>query len=146
MAIKYGTDAQAYLSQQTSGGRNHVRMAHDVILFKDTFITTGDETADDTVYLCREIPGGSTIVPVFSRIHTVSQPAATAFVVDLGANGVGDNILDGVAVNSAGIVTPTTREIEVPEATRLIMTLKTVTGAVTAGRVIDFYFALRQTS
>lgn len=146
MPTFYGNDAQDYLTARTNGQRKWFRMANDLVIWKDTYEFAGTESANDEILLSREFPAGSIVIPVLSRVHTVTQPAADALVADLGINGVADNILDGVAINTVGIVTPATREIEIVEASRPVLTLKTVTGAVTAGREIDFYFALRQTS
>lgn len=142
----YGTDAAKLFAQQTSGGRQQVRMAHDAMIVKESYVFDGTEVADDEILLGRDLPAGCFLIPVLSRIHTVTQPAATALVADIGVNGVADNVIDGISINSVGIVTPTKQEIEITEATRIRMTLKTVTGTVTAGRQIDFYFVLRQTS
>ena len=46
----------------------------------------------------------------------------------------------------SGRSTPILPEIELAVAAQPYVTLTTVTGAVTAGRIIDFYFAVRQTS
>lgn len=146
MATKYGTDAQNYQTAQTSGGRKYFRMAHDVMIWKDSYVFDGTEVANDVIKLSREFPAGTIVMPALSKVHTVTQPAATALVADIGIAGTADNIVDGVSLNSVGLVTPATREIEITTASQPTVTLKTVTGVVTAGRVIDFYFAVRQTS
>lgn len=145
MPTFYGTDAQNYLTAKTSGGRKHFRMAHDVMIWKDSYTTVGTEIAGDIIYLAREIPAGAIVIPIFTRIHTRTQPAATAFTANVGIVAAAD-ILAATSINAVGIVTPILPEIELTTAAQPYVTLTTVTGAVTAGRIIDFYFAVRQTS
>jgi hypothetical protein len=145
MATFYGTDAQDLETARTSGQRKFTRMANDTLVFKDTYVFKGTEVTGDEIILSRELPAGLFIIPIATRIHTVAVPAATAMVVTMGI-GTAGNILSATSVNAVGVVSGTGREIELIQATQPKMVLTTVTGAVTAGAVIDVYFFIRSTS
>ena len=145
MATFYGADAQKYLNSQTTGGNeNFTRQAPDLIVIKDTITIPAGLATGDIVFLGRELPGGRTIIPALSAVHVVTDPGTT-LTLDIGINGVVDNIADGVECSIVGVRQPLEREVESVAGTRIIATVATAT-ALTAGAIIDIYIVCRQTS
>lgn len=145
MAIFYGADAQKYLNSQTTGGNeNFTRQAPDLIVIKDTITIPAGLAAGDIFFLGRELPGGRTIIPALSAVHVFTDPG-TSISLDIGINGVRDNIAEGLDCGITGVKQPQQREVESVAGTRIIATVATAT-ALTAGAIIDIYIVCRQTS
>tara|TARA_R110000823_G_scaffold309584_2_gene433918 strand:+ start:1896 stop:2315 length:420 start_codon:yes stop_codon:yes gene_type:complete len=93
----------------------------------DVVTLVGDETTGSVSLL--PVPKGCLIDPAKSFFIT---SATTGKVVDLGVNGVVDNIADGISVTSAGTKTCNPNATALVEATTGEVALKFVSGSASA--------------